>query len=163
MPEPAAETVPWRIHSRRPETGHTLDIVPVTVAGTGEQYLLVKIEAPWNTVAIEVDIEPVLAAIGPTPATSGDVIQRAVLVINQRAPYDADPIARDLASAGLLVDGHDQARTAKALALVDELLRHFTQHGHPGEPSVRTGWIKTRTVEEWCKRRAALTEESDRG
>ncbi|MFD7996864.1 hypothetical protein [Streptomyces mexicanus] len=34
-------------------------------------------------------------------------------------------------------------------AVLAEVLRHFTEHGHPGAPCVRTGWIRTSTVDQW--------------
>ncbi|MFB7776892.1 hypothetical protein [Streptomyces bauhiniae] len=34
-------------------------------------------------------------------------------------------------------------------AVLAEVLRHFTEHGHPGAPCVRTGWVRTDTVDRW--------------
>ncbi|MEV5659819.1 hypothetical protein [Streptomyces flaveolus] len=34
-------------------------------------------------------------------------------------------------------------------AVLAEVLRHFTEHGHPGSPCVRTPWVRTDTVDRW--------------
>lgn len=34
-------------------------------------------------------------------------------------------------------------------AVLAEVLRHFTEHGHPGAPCVRTPWLRTETVDRW--------------
>ncbi|GHA01112.1 hypothetical protein ACFOOM_12395 [Streptomyces echinoruber] len=56
------------------------------------------------------------------------------------------------------IDREEAADRARAEAQRDrdqhavtlaEVLRHFTEHGHPGEPCVRTGWIQTETVDRW--------------
>lgn len=43
------------------------------------------------------------------------------------------------------------------VALAGEILARFTQHGHPGEPSTSTGWLRDATVAGWRARLAALT------
>ncbi|MGI5223545.1 hypothetical protein [Actinoallomurus sp. CA-142502] len=47
-------------------------------------------------------------------------------------------------------------RADRYRALATEILSHITQHGHPGEACVRTGWLREETVAVW---RAALTED----
>ncbi|MER6892005.1 hypothetical protein [Streptomyces halstedii] len=37
-------------------------------------------------------------------------------------------------------------------ALIEEILGHFTERGHPGEPCQRTGWIRETTVRAWRAR-----------
>lgn len=43
----------------------------------------------------------------------------------------------------------EHAEVERLRALLDEVLGHFTQKGHPGEPCVRTGWIRERTLAGW--------------
>jgi hypothetical protein len=51
-------------------------------------------------------------------------------------------------------DWEQQRDRAQQLAgVLDEVLRHFTHKGHPGEPCLQTGWIREATVARW---RAAL-------
>lgn len=47
-------------------------------------------------------------------------------------------------------DGEKAAASNGALRkLVAEILSHFTVHGHPGEPCLRTGWVSQSTVVGW--------------
>ena len=46
-----------------------------------------------------------------------------------------------------------QERAEQLSAVLGQVLREFTQHGHPGAPCVRTPWLRTDTVDRW---RAAL-------
>lgn len=43
---------------------------------------------------------------------------------------------------------YEQERN-QVMAVLAEVLRHFTEQGHPGEPCVRTPWIRTNTVNRW--------------
>jgi hypothetical protein len=42
-----------------------------------------------------------------------------------------------------------RAENERLRALLGEVLGHFTQKGHPGEPSVRTGWIPEKWLARW--------------
>ncbi|WP_319460073.1 hypothetical protein [Micromonospora sp. RTP1Z1] len=59
----------------------------------------------------------------------------------------------------------DVARLAEqrdaVAALAGEILREFTQHGHPGRPATRTGWVWTETVNGWRSRLAELSPPPD--
>ena len=43
----------------------------------------------------------------------------------------------------------EQERITTLEATLTEVLRSFWQHGHPGTPSVRTGWVNVTTVDRW--------------
>jgi hypothetical protein len=79
-------------------------------------------------------------------------ILRAVLAdhrVESRALRDKLKQARaerDAADRARAEAQRDRDQHAVTLA---EVLRHFTEHGHPGEPCVRTGWIRTETVDRW--------------
>lgn len=53
-------------------------------------------------------------------------------------------------------EGQDPARDA-LVALLGEILREFTQRGHPGRPALRTGWVWEETANGWRARLAELT------
>lgn len=42
-----------------------------------------------------------------------------------------------------------EQRLAETRATLDEVLRHFTHKGHPGEPCLQTGWVSEKTVARW--------------
>lgn len=70
------------------------------------------------------------------------------------AARDADDAEAAADLIERLTAERDQARAriellGAAVAMVDEILRHITEHGHPGRSAMRTGWINTETVARW--------------
>lgn len=56
----------------------------------------------------------------------------------------------------------ETARQRNQLAeLVDDMLREFTVHGHPGREAVRTPWLAPGTVQRWRRRRRELRPPDD--
>jgi hypothetical protein len=66
----------------------------------------------------------------------------------EQARHERDVIAVDLETANRLRAEVQRERDQQA-AVLAEVLRHFTEHGHPGAPCVRTPWIRTDTVDRW--------------
>lgn len=65
---------------------------------------------------------------------------------------DEDPIAlRD--HAWRLLRERDEARQQLAVLrkTLAEILAQFHEKGHPGEPCIRTGWIRESTIVAWHK------------
>lgn len=46
-------------------------------------------------------------------------------------------------------EGELAARVDELQATLTEVLGHFTQQGHPGEPCLRAGWIGVKQVDRW--------------
>ena len=51
--------------------------------------------------------------------------------------------------ATLDLAGHAQARAQHLSDALAEVLRQFTESGHPGRPCLRTGWVSTERVQRW--------------
>lgn len=82
--------------------------------------------------------------------------QRAGWTINTLA---ADYLAADPARHAALAPGggvrpapDTRSAVVKLQALVAEILARFTERGHPGEPCLRTGWVRESTVVGWYQR-----------
>ncbi|WP_432124034.1 hypothetical protein [Streptomyces sp. C10-9-1] len=57
---------------------------------------------------------------------------------------------------------HQYRNQAEQLTdLLAEVLTHFTETGHPGQPCLRTGWVPTGRVEHWRTLLAANGQERD--
>lgn len=72
----------------------------------------------------------------------------------------ADEIMNSI--VGPALDARD-ARIAEALALVDEIIGKFNEPGHPGEPCIRTGWIRHGTIKAWLDKRESWRSPSATG
>lgn len=84
--------------------------------------------------------EQLVAAIDDYPVacwTPGNLADRVLAVILPHGKFLGDQL-RD-----------SEARLAETRATLDEVLRHFTHKGHPGEPCLQTGWISEKTVARW--------------
>lgn len=68
-------------------------------------------------------------------------------------PYYPTQDAYDAACRAL---ANHRERAERYRQLAAEILGHFTEPGHPGEPCRRTGWIRERTLAAW---QAAAAEE----
>ncbi|MFI6332932.1 hypothetical protein ACIBBG_32075 [Micromonospora chersina] len=90
-----------------------------------------------------------------------DTDEAALLAAAQATLTERSETARDdrASEVATLRDQRNQL-----VALVGEILRHFTQRGHPGRPCLRTGWIQEETANGWRERLATLTgQEAKRG
>lgn len=84
--------------------------------------------------------EQLVAAIDNYPVacwTPGNLADRVLAVILPHGKLLGDQL-RD-----------SEAHLAETRATLDEVLRHFTHKGHPGEPCLQTGWISEKTVARW--------------
>ncbi|WP_435610871.1 hypothetical protein [Streptomyces sp. C10-9-1] len=70
------------------------------------------------------------------------------------------PTEPDPAEAAQL--SHQYRNQAERLTdLLAEVLTHFTETGHPGQPCLRTGWVPTGRVEHWRTLLSANGQEGD--
>lgn len=85
----------------------------------------------------------VVDAAGATVGVSPDG-HAALVALGWQPPESAEPSTQ-------LVEQRDQLAD-----LVDEILREFTVHGHPGREAVRTPWLLPAQVQRWRRRRHEL-------
>jgi hypothetical protein len=57
----------------------------------------------------------------------------------------------DYGLADVYLPRHEPERPSyeEVVLALDQVLRLFTQHGHPGIPATRTGWIDDRHIAAW--------------
>ena len=100
---------------------------------------------------------------------SGRVLWIDVRTIESRAEFDAAAVAiadRLKLSPRASEDGDRRAADPRArldqmAELVDEILRQFTVHGHPGCAAIRTPWLLPEHVQRWRRRRNELRPPDD--
>jgi len=68
-------------------------------------------------------------------------------------PLDVQEIEQLRAEALRLRREHELLR-----ATLGDVLAQFTQHGHPGQPCLRTMWIGAETVASWRALHASIAE-----
>lgn len=92
-----------------------------------------------------IDLDPEVAGLlAGTERPTQPVADDALIEITHQAIRSAtrvDELNEELAKAG--------ERNRLLTEVLNEVLGHFSQIGHPGEPCLRTGWIGTRHVARW--------------
>ncbi|MGJ3230100.1 hypothetical protein ACQEUV_32920, partial [Micromonospora aurantiaca (nom. illeg.)] len=88
-----------------------------------------------------------------------------------RYTEDTDEAALLAAARATLAQQAEEARATdvavltkqrdRLVALVGEILRYFTERGHPGRPCLRTSWVREETANGWRQRLAELTRPPD--
>lgn len=110
------------------------------------------IHAACDVLASEQDgvlVGPVERAIDAALASGGVVeIDRAAEVVD----HDCAETHQQIAGWATESAREAEARVRELEGLLDEVLGHITQEGHPGRPCVSTGWIPVEMVREWRAR-----------
>lgn len=87
----------------------------------------------------------------------GALADAAMLAVDEDPVLEIRPYypTQDSYNAACRALENHRARAGTYRDLAIEILGHFTETGHPGEPCRRTGWIREATITRW---RAALSE-----
>ncbi|MFD4788270.1 hypothetical protein ACFWN1_14665 [Streptomyces sp. NPDC058459] len=151
---------------RAQEREYAADIMRALVA-KGRHEAEPSSSADERAIVLDLADGPVLCPLCPSPLTHHTLPGacahlRAVHPARRLTGKGAGPqrvLILDAEPSALAADD-EEVRTARRaeeyeqerdqlMAVLAEVLRHFTEHGHPGAPCIRTGWVRTDTVDRW--------------